>query len=196
MSYQIKNLSDSLYFAPWSDITDWSEKLNLLYLFCDLYSWIHYDFRNVSQIILWPYSWVPASLMIIDISTALIITILVSHSRDVMSVTRPARPVQWPVSPVAVSHRPMPAHTTALSRHVHTLTSVESGGVKGPHYNMGFVIMWFAWQANQLNMPKSGGQEGEIPLPPGWEFGRDYDNKLYFIDHNTQKTTWVDPRDR
>jgi len=44
-------------------------------------------------------------------------------------------------------------------------------------------------------MPKSGGQEGEIPLPPGWDFGRDYDNKLYFIDHNTQKTTWVDPRD-
>ena len=53
-------------------------------------------------------------------------------------------------------------------------------------------------------MPKSGGRDqaepagaqGDIPLPPGWDFGRDYDNKLYFIDHNSQKTTWVDPRDR
>lgn len=53
-----------------------------------------------------------------------------------------------------------------------------------------------AWQADNINMPKSGGREEDIPLPPGWDFGRDYDNKLYFIDHNTQKTTWVDPRDR
>ena len=45
-------------------------------------------------------------------------------------------------------------------------------------------------------MPKPGAQEAEIPLPPGWDFCRDYDNKLYFIDHNTQKTTWIDPRDR
>ena len=45
-------------------------------------------------------------------------------------------------------------------------------------------------------MPKPAGQEAEIPLPPGWDFCRDYDNKLYFIDHNTQKTTWIDPRDR
>ena len=45
-------------------------------------------------------------------------------------------------------------------------------------------------------MPKPGGQEAEIPLPPGWDFCRDFDNKLYFIDHNTQKTTWIDPRDR
>ena len=54
-----------------------------------------------------------------------------------------------------------------------------------------------AWPpAPRQNMPKSGGREGELPLPPGWDFGRDYDNKLYFIDHNSQKTTWVDPRDR
>ena len=45
-------------------------------------------------------------------------------------------------------------------------------------------------------MPKPPTQEAEIPLPPGWDFCRDYDNKLYFIDHNTQKTTWIDPRDR
>jgi len=57
-------------------------------------------------------------------------------------------------------------------------------------------VTTLAWQADNINMPKSGGREEDIPLPPGWDFGRDYDNKLYFIDHNTQKTTWVDPRDR
>nr|SVE73385.1 EOG090X00VK [Daphnia atkinsoni] len=39
-------------------------------------------------------------------------------------------------------------------------------------------------------------RNGEIPLPQGWELGRDYDGKVYFIDHNSKKTTWVDPRDR
>lgn len=37
---------------------------------------------------------------------------------------------------------------------------------------------------------------GELPLPEGWDYGRDYDGKIYFIDHNSKKTTWIDPRDR
>ncbi|CAG9762587.1 unnamed protein product [Ceutorhynchus assimilis] len=43
-------------------------------------------------------------------------------------------------------------------------------------------------------MPRK--RNGEIPLPDGWDFGRDYDGKIYFIDHNSKKTTWIDPRDR
>ncbi|XP_030758332.1 protein kibra isoform X1 [Sitophilus oryzae] len=43
-------------------------------------------------------------------------------------------------------------------------------------------------------MPRK--RNGEIPLPEGWDFGRDYDGKIYFIDHNSKKTTWIDPRDR
>lgn len=39
-------------------------------------------------------------------------------------------------------------------------------------------------------------RNGEIPLPDGWDFARDFDGKLYFIDHNSKKTTWIDPRDR
>ncbi|XP_014243574.1 protein kibra [Cimex lectularius] len=39
-------------------------------------------------------------------------------------------------------------------------------------------------------------RNGEIPLPEGWDFARDYDGKVYFIDHNSKKTTWIDPRDR
>ncbi|KAK7874477.1 hypothetical protein R5R35_001564 [Gryllus longicercus] len=39
-------------------------------------------------------------------------------------------------------------------------------------------------------------RNGEIPLPDGWDFARDYDGKVYFIDHNNKKTTWIDPRDR
>lgn len=43
-------------------------------------------------------------------------------------------------------------------------------------------------------MPRK--RSGEIPLPEGWDFGRDYDGKIYFIDHNSKKTSWIDPRDR
>ncbi|XP_051870256.1 protein KIBRA-like [Pristis pectinata] len=46
-------------------------------------------------------------------------------------------------------------------------------------------------------MPKSNKEGGgELPLPPGWEEATDYDGKLYYIDHNTKQTSWVDPRDR
>lgn len=39
-------------------------------------------------------------------------------------------------------------------------------------------------------------RNGEIPLPDGWDFAQDYDGKVYFIDHNSKLTTWIDPRDR
>ncbi|XP_053946740.1 uncharacterized protein LOC128855673 [Anastrepha ludens] len=37
---------------------------------------------------------------------------------------------------------------------------------------------------------------GEYPLPNGWDIATDFDGKTYYIDHNTKKTTWLDPRDR
>ncbi|XP_076467518.1 protein WWC2-like isoform X2 [Babylonia areolata] len=43
-------------------------------------------------------------------------------------------------------------------------------------------------------MPK--GRNGELPLPDGWEEAADFDGKRYFLDHNTRRTTWIDPRDR
>uniref|UniRef100_A0A671TDH4 Protein WWC3-like n=1 Tax=Sinocyclocheilus anshuiensis TaxID=1608454 RepID=A0A671TDH4_9TELE len=36
----------------------------------------------------------------------------------------------------------------------------------------------------------------ELPLPPGWEEARDYDGRVFYIDHNTRQTSWIDPRDR
>ncbi|XP_059481986.1 protein kibra [Neocloeon triangulifer] len=39
-------------------------------------------------------------------------------------------------------------------------------------------------------------RNGEIPLPDGWEMGRDFDGKIYYIDHNSRQTSWIDPRDR
>ncbi|KAF7249147.1 Protein KIBRA [Varanus komodoensis] len=36
----------------------------------------------------------------------------------------------------------------------------------------------------------------ELPLPEGWEEARDFDGKVYYIDHRTKTTSWVDPRDR
>uniref|UniRef100_A0A8C4QR70 WW domain-containing protein n=1 Tax=Eptatretus burgeri TaxID=7764 RepID=A0A8C4QR70_EPTBU len=36
----------------------------------------------------------------------------------------------------------------------------------------------------------------EVPLPRGWEEAQDYDGKVFYVDHNTQRTSWVDPRDK
>lgn len=43
-------------------------------------------------------------------------------------------------------------------------------------------------------MPRK--KSAEMALPAGWDYGTDYDGKVYFIDHNNKKTTWIDPRDR
>lgn len=37
---------------------------------------------------------------------------------------------------------------------------------------------------------------GELPLPNGWEEARDFDGRVFYIDHNTRLTSWIDPRDR
>ncbi|XP_038028960.2 protein WWC3 isoform X3 [Anas platyrhynchos] len=46
----------------------------------------------------------------------------------------------------------------------------------------------------------AGGQRGressELPLPAGWEEARDFDGRVFYIDHNTRQTSWIDPRDR
>nr|XP_045009587.1 protein KIBRA isoform X2 [Jaculus jaculus] len=36
----------------------------------------------------------------------------------------------------------------------------------------------------------------ELPLPEGWEEARDFDGKVYYIDHKNRTTSWIDPRDR
>uniref|UniRef100_A0A8C4ZEJ8 WWC family member 3 n=1 Tax=Gadus morhua TaxID=8049 RepID=A0A8C4ZEJ8_GADMO len=41
-----------------------------------------------------------------------------------------------------------------------------------------------------------GRESSELPLPAGWEEARDYDGRVFFIDHNTRQTSWIDPRDR
>lgn len=54
--------------------------------------------------------------------------------------------------------------------------------------------MFFILLCDCSNMPRR--RNGEIPLPEGWDYAQDYDGKVYFIDHNSKKTTWIDPRDR
>ena len=34
------------------------------------------------------------------------------------------------------------------------------------------------------------------PRPAGWEEAKTNEGKFYYIDHNSKKTSWVDPRDR
>ena len=49
-------------------------------------------------------------------------------------------------------------------------------------------------QQQQLLIHQNEFSQQQQQLPQGWDVGRDYDGKIYFIDHNTKKTTWVDPR--
>ncbi|XP_058147748.1 protein WWC3 [Dasypus novemcinctus] len=44
--------------------------------------------------------------------------------------------------------------------------------------------------------PPRARESGELPLPAGWEEARDYDGRVFYIDHNTRQTSWIDPRDR
>ncbi|XP_035581826.1 protein WWC3-like isoform X2 [Zalophus californianus] len=39
-------------------------------------------------------------------------------------------------------------------------------------------------------------ESAELPLPAGWEEACDYDGRVFYIDHNTRQTSWIDPRDR
>lgn len=39
-------------------------------------------------------------------------------------------------------------------------------------------------------------ERADLPLPAGWEEARDYDGRVFYIDHNTRQTSWIDPRDR
>lgn len=36
----------------------------------------------------------------------------------------------------------------------------------------------------------------ELPLPSGWEEAVDLDGRIFYIDHNNRRTSWLDPRDR
>ena len=38
--------------------------------------------------------------------------------------------------------------------------------------------------------------DGDLPLPGGWEECVDSDGKPFFLNHHSQQSTWVDPRDR
>ena len=49
---------------------------------------------------------------------------------------------------------------------------------------------------NSTNLNNEQSTGDQIALPEGWDMGRDYDGKIYFINHHTQTTTWVDPRER
>ncbi|XP_032331530.1 NEDD4-like E3 ubiquitin-protein ligase WWP2 [Camelus ferus] len=44
--------------------------------------------------------------------------------------------------------------------------------------------------------PPRARESAELPLPAGWEEARDYDGRVFYIDHNRRQTSWIDPRDR
>ncbi len=46
----------------------------------------------------------------------------------------------------------------------------------------------------QPQPPRTGSSDNLVPLPPHWEQDVTPDGEIYFINHNTQTTTWYDPR--
>ncbi len=48
-------------------------------------------------------------------------------------------------------------------------------------------------EEEQRNIPHTEEEQGNN-MPEGWEERIALDGRLYFIDHNTQTTTWIDPR--
>ena len=50
-------------------------------------------------------------------------------------------------------------------------------------------------EALKTNMSTEFSDE-EHPLPEGWDIGTDVDGKVFYINHKTRQTTWIDPRDR
>lgn len=46
-------------------------------------------------------------------------------------------------------------------------------------------------QHTMQNLPPTN-----VDLPNGWDVAKDFDGKIYYIDHVNKKTTWIDPRDR
>ncbi|KAM6984624.1 protein KIBRA [Aplochiton taeniatus] len=50
---------------------------------------------------------------------------------------------------------------------------------------------WRVLHGDSSDMPRK-----ELPLPQGWEESRDFDGKVYYIDHINHVTSWIDPRDR
>ncbi|XP_075771171.1 protein WWC3 isoform X3 [Pelodiscus sinensis] len=51
-------------------------------------------------------------------------------------------------------------------------------------------------QAGAQAAGQRGRESSELPLPAGWEEARDFDGRVFYIDHNTRQTSWIDPRDR
>lgn len=62
------------------------------------------------------------------------------------------------------------------------------------HFAFTLVCFKARWGIIDAIMPRHN--NGEVPLPPGWEEAKDVDGKTYFIDHESKATSWIDPRDR
>lgn len=48
--------------------------------------------------------------------------------------------------------------------------------------------------ATRAQSTTSSGTRSDEPLPSGWEISYTDKGRMFFIDHNTKQTTWVDPR--
>lgn len=56
--------------------------------------------------------------------------------------------------------------------------------------------LWFCLEKSSLHGDSPDMPRKELPLPQGWEEAKDFDGKIYYINHIEQSTSWIDPRDR
>ncbi|KNC24994.1 hypothetical protein FF38_11826 [Lucilia cuprina] len=92
---------------------------------------------------------------------------------------------------VAAITNPSASTTTLLSTSSSSIQHISPHPYQQPpqHYHQHNYQQQSQHQSQHLH-------HGEFPLPEGWDIAKDFDGKIYYIDHNTKKTTWLDPRDQ
>ncbi|XP_037807551.1 protein kibra [Lucilia sericata] len=92
---------------------------------------------------------------------------------------------------VAAVTNPSASTTTLLSTSSSSIQHISPHPYQQPpqHYHQHNYQQQSQHQSQHLH-------HGEFPLPEGWDIAKDFDGKIYYIDHNTKKTTWLDPRDQ
>ncbi|KAF2164846.1 hypothetical protein M409DRAFT_56217 [Zasmidium cellare ATCC 36951] len=121
-----------------------------------------------------------------------------------------------PTSPISTQASPCPIPSNPASPLEPSLTSLPSPGLAdtyalpsgweerhlpdGRSYYIDHVTRTTSWERPAMTDPAappsyeaSTAPEPEKPLPPGWEMRIDPQRRLYYVDHNTQLSTWERP---
>ncbi|PRP78868.1 hypothetical protein PROFUN_01041 [Planoprotostelium fungivorum] len=127
-------------------------------------------------------------------------TVAATHSFNLKQLT----PVNSGSSPIMVSG----TRAQSLHQRSHSVGGLDFSDIPGERKSMGVILPSAPHITDIDTTSESGspimaspastlrGYHSKImtPLPPGWEVAYNSKGRAYFIDHNTQRTTFEDPR--